>query len=107
VTAVEQALLLGPTTSRNRYNAARVFAQASFRAAEDRPLQRGADRDLCLQYQDRAVALLRDAMAALPDGERTAFWSETIRRDGALNPIRTCTGFRKLAAEFAGAAPDR
>jgi hypothetical protein len=60
-----------------------------------------------VQYQDRAVALLRDALDALPVGERAAFWSTTVRRDAALNPVRPNDGFRRLAADHAATTPDR
>jgi tetratricopeptide (TPR) repeat protein len=103
----EEALRLGPTSARTAYNAARVFAQASLKAGEDKSLPNARGRELCLAYQERAVALLREALAALPVGEKNAYWSSQIRRDSALNPIRTCKGFGSLAAEFVAELPDR
>ena len=103
----EEALRLDPATARNRYNSARVFAAASVQASQDSNLPIGRGRELGRQYQDRTVALLRDTLAALPVGERTAFWLGTIRRDAALNSIRPSDGFRQLATEYTAAVPDR
>jgi tetratricopeptide (TPR) repeat protein len=103
----EEALRLGPATARNLYNAARVFAGASLHASQDGTLPNGRGRELSLQYQDRAVALLRDSLGALPPGERAAFWSGTVRRDAALNPVRPSDAFRQLAADQAAPTPDR
>ena len=103
----EEALRLGPATARNVYNAARVFAGASRHASDDITLSSGRGHDLGSQFRDRAVALLRDALAALPADERTAFWLGTVRRDAALNPVRQSDGFRRLAAEYAALTADR
>jgi len=101
----EQAIRLGPPTARHRYNAARVFAQAFLKAAEDDTLQNAQGRALRAEYQDRAVVLLRDALAALPHAEQSAFWTGTVQRDRALHPIRQSHAFQQLAARFAGKTP--
>ena len=103
----EEAVRLGPATARNRYNSARVFAGASLHASQDGALVNSEKQDLSRQFQERTVALLRDALAALPARERAAFWSGTVRRDAALNPVRPSAGFRQLAMEYAPAAPAR
>ena len=103
----EEALRLGPATARNLYNSARVFAGASLHASQDATLTNGRGRELSLQYQERTVALLRDALAAVPSGERVAFWLGTVRRDAALNPIRPSDGFRQLTREYSAVTPAR
>ncbi len=99
----EQALELGPATASLRYNAARVFAQAAQKAAED-GTPAGGRRDLSAKYQERALGLLREALAALPVGDRAGFWSGTVQRDAALNAVRSGKVFKELAAEFVTAA---
>jgi serine/threonine protein kinase/Flp pilus assembly protein TadD len=106
VADAEQALRLGPPTPRHRYNAARVYAQAFQKAAEDSSLQSPRGRDIRSEYQDRALALLRDALTALPRGKQGEFWSGTVGRDSALNPVRQCTGYRQLAAQFLTPVPE-
>ena len=107
VEGAEEALRIGPATARNLYNAARVFAGASLHALKDMTLPNGRGQDLSRQYQDRTVAILRDTLSALPAGERTAFWSETVRRDAAMNPVRPNDGFLQLAKECAARTTDR
>jgi eukaryotic-like serine/threonine-protein kinase len=100
VADAEQSLRLGAATVNVRYNAARVFAQASAKAAQDNELESSQRRELGHRYQDRAVALLHEALTTLPAEEQGRFWSGTVRRDSALNPIRTGLEFRRLAEEF-------
>jgi tetratricopeptide (TPR) repeat protein/tRNA A-37 threonylcarbamoyl transferase component Bud32 len=110
----EQALRLGPTTARHRYNAARVFAQAILKAEEAEAPHPSSFRagvagsqEVRLGYQERAVALLREALTALPREEQPGFWTRTVQRDSALDPIRSCAGFRRLAMTFGVGPPDR
>jgi tetratricopeptide (TPR) repeat protein len=103
----ERAIHLGPPTARHRYNAARVYAQAYVKATEDAALQNPRGRAIREAYQDRAVALLGDALAALPPGEQKGFWSGTVQRDRALHPVWQCHAFQQLAAKFVRGMPDR
>jgi tetratricopeptide (TPR) repeat protein len=105
VADAEKALQLGATTGHVRYQAARVFAQAAVKVVQDDELASSQRRELGLRYQDRALALLREALAALPAEERGRFWSATVQRDGALTSLRTHYEFRRLAEEFSVASP--
>jgi tetratricopeptide (TPR) repeat protein len=105
VADAEQALRLGAATGHVRYNAARVYAQASVKAVQDDELASGQRREVGLRYQDRALALLREALTAMPSEERGRFWSETVQRDGALTSLRSRSEFRRLAEEFSVASP--
>jgi tetratricopeptide (TPR) repeat protein len=86
------------------FNAARVYAQAVGRLDADATRRGRADLETRALYQDRAVALLRDALAATPDARRPAFWEEQVQKDPGLNPIRSATGFKRLAVEVNRAA---
>ena len=98
----EEAIRLGPETSRTLYNAARTYAQAVGRFDA-----RTIPRDLPLatrgRYQDRAVQLLRQAIVHVPAAQRGLYW-KTIEPDAALDPIRRSAGFVQLIVENAGAA---
>ena len=96
----EQALRLGPRQARTLYNAARIFARTSGNEG------RAADADarasvLRLRRQDRAVGLLRDAMEALPEDQRSSFWDENVLRDAALDSVRARPDFARLAQAYA------
>jgi len=113
VADAEEALRQGPPQGvasqrcRHSYNAARIFAQVFLKVAEESALQNPRGRAVGLEYRDRAVQLVREAMTALPAEERGGFWSRTIQRDGALNPIRQCNSFRQLAAAYVASEADR
>jgi tetratricopeptide (TPR) repeat protein len=97
VADAEEAVRLGPRQSHTLYNAARTYAQAVGRfdartTPRDLPLARRG------QYQDRAVQLLRQAIAHVPAARRAAFW-KTIEPDAALDPIRRGAGFLQLIVE--------
>jgi tetratricopeptide (TPR) repeat protein len=83
----EEALRLGPWTPRMLHNAATVYAQAAAAAAE-------TDRH---DYQERALDLLREALAALPADRRARFWAEQIDPDPDLGPVRPLPRYRDLA----------
>jgi tetratricopeptide (TPR) repeat protein len=102
----EEALWLGPATARLRYNAARVFAQAAQKADLDRTQQDEQRRYLCLQYQERAMALLREAIEALPAEQRGRLWAATVCHDGAFASLRTSSSFRELAVRFPDGKPE-
>jgi serine/threonine protein kinase/tetratricopeptide (TPR) repeat protein len=93
----EKAIKLDPRQTRTLYNAARTFARAAqaleIDPAEQTPLGR-RDRQRC---QERALALLLDALTRLPEDRRSLFWKQTVERDPALNGLRRTPGYRKLA----------
>ena len=76
-----EAVRLGPATPRLLYNAARIYAQCG--AAHHR----------------RAVDLVRQALEAVPAGERAAFWTTTVGKDPAVEAIRWQPAFRQLEAD--------
>ncbi|HZY90275.1 MAG TPA: protein kinase [Gemmataceae bacterium] len=92
----EEALRRGTPDARRLYRAARTFAQAAHQAASDGALPAPRARTLAAEYQGRSLELLRQALAALPPEQRASFWSKTVRRDTALNPIRTGLAFDRL-----------
>jgi tetratricopeptide (TPR) repeat protein len=78
---VEQALDRPSSSSRVLYAAARVMARAG--AAE------------------RALRPLEQAVRALPEAERRAFWRDQVRKDAALRAVTLLPGFRRLDETFA------
>ncbi|HZY86588.1 MAG TPA: protein kinase [Gemmataceae bacterium] len=93
----DKALQLGSDQPRTLYNAARIVALAADGAAPYGPYNR-AERQ---QHQERALELLREAMRALPDTQRSDFWRRNVEHDAALSPVRATPGFRRLAAAYA------
>jgi len=108
VAEAEEALRRGPRSPRLLYNAARTFAQAAGAPAPagratagapeqgprpPRPLTRAA-------AEERALALLREALDRMPARERPGFWAGTVRQDTAFTPIAHSTGFMRLELEY-------
>ncbi len=87
VADVEEALRLGKPTTRMRYNAARVLAQAAD-AAGSEVRKKGQDAvALVDRYQDRAVELIQDALKRLPADQRAPFLAKVLN-DPDLAGIR-------------------
>jgi tetratricopeptide (TPR) repeat protein len=96
VAEAEEALRRGPRLPQLLYNAARTFAQAAAaeqRARPPRPLARAAD-------EERALALLREALDRMPARERPGFWAHIVRQDAAFSPIAHGNGFKRLELEY-------
>ena len=93
-------LRYGPRRAPTLYNAARTFALVgageSEKTNEDRQ-----ERAVGVQYQDRALQLLREALEALPAEQRRSFWKRNIERDAALNFVRRSAEFQRLARTYA------
>jgi tetratricopeptide (TPR) repeat protein len=105
VADAEHALRRGEPTPRELYNAARIYAQAAAVAAvEVRP---GQSRRLALlssaRYEDRALVLIRSALARLPVEQRGAFARETIAKDPSLLGIRKRLNSTQIAEPTPGA----
>jgi hypothetical protein len=75
------------------HNAATVYAQAA--AAED-------DRH---DYEERALDLLGEALAALPADRRARFWAEQIEPDPDLGSVRRLPRYRELALPYSPDGP--
>jgi tetratricopeptide (TPR) repeat protein len=84
----EEALRRGPRTPRMLHNSATVYAQAAGLAAG------AADRH---GDEERALDLLREAVAAVAADRRARFWAEQIDRDPDLAPLRGLSRYRELA----------
>jgi tetratricopeptide (TPR) repeat protein len=97
VTDAEKGLQLGPVSARLVYGTASLLAQAAGRVEID-PSARNRQALLAQrqQYQERALELLRQALAVLPEGDRGPFWRETVQRDSALGPIRQSPSYVQL-----------
>jgi tetratricopeptide (TPR) repeat protein len=97
----DKALQLGSREPRTLYHAARIFAQAASGGAAASPNDR-AERQ---QHLERAVELLRKALAALPESQRADFWRHNVEHDAALKPVRATAGFRRLVTVYAAGVP--
>jgi tetratricopeptide (TPR) repeat protein len=84
----ERAAELARDDGKVLYVVAGVLAQAGE--------QLGKDRTQRERYQERALALLRRTMELLPEGQRPAFWRETVRRDPAIRPLSASEGYLRL-----------
>jgi tetratricopeptide (TPR) repeat protein len=103
VADVEEALHHAPVTPHQRWRAARVYAQAADPSDVARRGVEGLNRVLCRQYQDRALALLGQALAALPASEREPFWRQHVQGDAALAGLRRVSCYAQLEARYAPA----
>jgi hypothetical protein len=54
-----------------------------------------------LAYRDRALAILNDAMQAVPAPDRGRFWNEQVGKDGVFRPLKSHPGFARLQQRFA------
>jgi tetratricopeptide (TPR) repeat protein len=104
VADAERAAGRGEKDPRLLSTAARVFAQAA--GVVGRP---GAPRDrqaLRAEYEERALQLLRAALALFPtDARRRQFWQRYLGPDNNLVPLHENPGFRRLVSDYSGPAP--
>ncbi len=77
----EEALRLGPRTPRLIYSVARIHAQTGGTG------------------EARFFELISEALALLPDEQRSAFWTTQVRTDKALTPFRKHPRFVQLEKE--------
>src|SRR5262249_29905696 len=84
---------------RTFYNAARVFALAASRVTAEAGREKGRQsRVLSSKYQDRALQLIREAIAREAPGKRESFWHDTIQNDPALKVLQPRLKFADLNA---------
>jgi tetratricopeptide (TPR) repeat protein len=101
----EEAVRLGKQTPRTLHGAARIFAQVVNRMDTD-PNQRNlAALETRSAYQDRALTLLREALAQTPAAERAAFWRAYVKPDSSFDAVRRSTTYARLALEYSGVHP--
>jgi serine/threonine protein kinase/tetratricopeptide (TPR) repeat protein len=81
------------------YTAARVYCQAAACLEAD-PACSHRVWELAGRYRALALTLINRAIELLPAPKRAAFWSQVIRTDTALGPIRTSQKFLHLDAQF-------
>jgi eukaryotic-like serine/threonine-protein kinase len=105
VVDAEDAWELKPGSPEMMHNIACVFALAVNKVTADPDASNR--QDMAMRYRDRAIEALRGALAMLPPKERAAFWRDKVLPDAALDAIRECSDFKKLAGEHAAARPSR
>ncbi len=84
------ALRQGEPTSRRLYNAARIHARAAVAVSAAGDARRKGQDALALmnQYQDQAVALVREVLNREPADQRAAFLRDVVQADPALRSLR-------------------
>jgi tetratricopeptide (TPR) repeat protein len=98
VADAEKALGLGEPVPRLFYTAARIYAQASIVATTE-VRKKGQEAALLLaSYQDRAAALVNEAIRRTPSEMRASFWRDTVQLDPALKAIRRRLNYEELIA---------
>ncbi|MGP0062492.1 MAG: protein kinase domain-containing protein [Isosphaeraceae bacterium] len=88
-----------PHDSRLLYGAARVYCQAAAHLEAESGRSHGA-WDTARRYRLEALSLIVRAMGWMPAPERSTFWSQVVRTDAVLDPIRKSTKFRDLDVQF-------
>jgi tetratricopeptide (TPR) repeat protein/predicted Ser/Thr protein kinase len=105
VADADAALRQQPATPEMRHNLACIFALAATRVEADaRQTNRAA---LAARYRERAVEIVQHTLAMLPPKERGPFWRDKVLPDQALASIRSSSGFKQLAAQYADFGPAR
>jgi serine/threonine protein kinase/tetratricopeptide (TPR) repeat protein len=82
------------------YNAARVYCQAAAALEADRARSK-SDWAAAGRYRVESVAQIAQSLGLMPEAERAKFWSQVIRNDAALEPIRKSKMFLELEARAA------
>ena len=104
----DTALELTPEKEKDReltflkYNVARIYGQAARYVAQEsagNPADDGL-RKTRVQYEDRAVKHLQEALNSLEERDRAAFWQDTVRTDSALAAVRSLQEYKKLDAKY-------
>ena len=104
VADADEALGRGSPTSRALYNAARIYARAADVAAAEAPRAGLAMLRATEDYRDRAQALLRRSLEALPADRRGPFLRDVIPADPAFATLRRRPKFGQLAATLGRSA---
>jgi eukaryotic-like serine/threonine-protein kinase len=85
--------------SRSLYSAARVYCQAAAYLEADPARSRG-EWDAAGCYRVESLALIVRSLGLMPEAERAQFWTQVIKGDGALEPIRKSKKFLELEAQI-------
>jgi tetratricopeptide (TPR) repeat protein len=95
----EKASECGPPTPRLSYNIARIYAQALTRLDLEPTLLPRRKADLLrVDWQNRAMKALTQALDLQSPDEAGRFWKNVVHPDKALNPLRRDPRFNRLAA---------
>jgi tetratricopeptide (TPR) repeat protein len=98
VADAEEALRQGPRSAvRLVYNVARVYVLIVAHMDSSKAPANRRDRDSRSIYQDRALALLGDAVTLTPAAQRSTFWRECIEADAVFDAIRHDPRYVRLA----------
>ena len=81
------------------YNAARVYCQAAAYLETDSARSRG-EWENAGRYRALSLALIVRSLGLLPEAERAPSWTQVIRGDAALEPIRKSKRFLELEAQI-------
>jgi serine/threonine protein kinase/Tfp pilus assembly protein PilF len=92
-----------PQDPRTLWNAANIFAQV-FGKLDAEGAGSPAAWEAHFQYQEKALSLLRQALALTPPEKRAAFWRQKVLPDRDLEPIKRSRGYAELAADYSRAA---
>jgi tetratricopeptide (TPR) repeat protein len=92
------AARLSPGDARQLYNAARVYSQAAA-CLEANPSQFQGAWATARVYRAEAMELITRSVELLPQPDRAKFWSQVVRTDGALDPLRRARKFIELDAQ--------
>jgi tetratricopeptide (TPR) repeat protein len=96
----EKALAQGPRTARLLFNAACLYARAAGQAKGAYRGQSFAASYQAARYEERAVALLDEALEQVPAGRRRAFWRDTVQARSALVSLRGSSGMLRLERAY-------
>jgi tetratricopeptide (TPR) repeat protein len=88
VAAAEQSLRHDPASARRAANAAHIYAQAALAVAGEVEAKGELAVSLFHRYQDRAVALVKQALERTPAERRAAFWEAKIQSDPVMRPLQ-------------------
>jgi tetratricopeptide (TPR) repeat protein/tRNA A-37 threonylcarbamoyl transferase component Bud32 len=104
VADAEESLRHGEPDARTYYLAGRIYVRAASAAAGEVRQSGRAAVSRTTSYQDRAVALIREAVRRKPPAQRAAFVREQVLTDSALRPILRRLKFEGLIEPTAAAA---
>ena len=96
VADAEESLRHGAPDARRYYIAGRIYVRAASAAANEVRQAGRAAMALTASYQDRAVALIREAVRRTPPEQRAAFVRDQVFADPALRPILRRLKFDEL-----------
>ncbi len=97
----EDALRHGAPEARTLYSAARIWAQAAVAAQKESRARSRLELPDVKRYQERALALLGQALDQTPPNRRLKFWREIVQTDPAFALVRRSPEFARLGEKHA------